>query len=100
MPWNHVELIVERSQIEFDRDPEKIRSLMMRYYVEYERLPAPVIAAAENPFIHLMLILRKYRDHHSKCGISDYRKAVVGAGFEVIEEWTPDNMCYQLVCRK
>lgn len=95
-----VELIVERSQTEFGQDPEKIRSLMMRYYVEYERLPAPIIAAAENPFIHLMLILRKYRDHHTKCTINDYREAVVGAGFEVIEEWTPDNMCYQLVCRK
>jgi hypothetical protein len=97
---NAVESIVERSQIEFGQDPEKIRNLMMRYYVEYERFTFSLLAATEDPFIHLILLLRKYRDHHTRCTINDNREAVVCAGFEVTEEWTPDNLCYQLVCRK
>ncbi len=95
-----VEFVAESSQTEFGQDPGKIRDLMMRYYVRYERLPYSFIVATEDPFIHLLLLLRKYRDHHTRCTIDDYRQAVVCAGFEVVEEWTPDNMGYQLVCRK
>lgn len=95
-----VEFVAEYSQTEFGQDPEKIRSLMMRYYVEYDRLPYSFIVATEDSFLHLLLLLRKYRDHHARCTIDDYRKAVIRAGFEVVEEWTPDNMGYQLVCRK
>ena len=95
-----VELVAGYVQTEFGQDPEQIRDLMTRYYVEYRRLPSSLIASMEDPLVRLLLLPRKYRDHHTRCTTDDYRKAVVRAGLEIVEEWTPDSMSYQWVCRK
>jgi SAM-dependent methyltransferase len=95
-----LEAVVGLLASEFGRGQAEMKSLLLRLFMEYPRLPGPQIAAEKDELIRLILHFRKYKDHHTRCPPDKYKERIREVGFHNCELWTPDGTRYQFICIK